>query len=107
MNDVATPVVALLYPGDREARDRADPAASRFAPLFDALAAAGLKAVPAVYHDEFADEVEAQLGQVDGVLVWCNPIEGGRRRACPIGGSSSGRCLRPLRRSTLDGLSCR
>lgn len=80
MNDVATPTVALLYPGDREARDRADPTASRFAPLFDALAAAGLKAVPAVYHDEFADEVETQLGQVGGVLVWCNPIEGGQRR---------------------------
>lgn len=72
--------VALLYPGDRAARERADPAESRFAALFDAFAAAGVRAVPAVYHDDFADEVAAQLRQVDVVLVWCNPIEGGRPR---------------------------
>lgn len=61
-------------------RDRADPAESRFAALFDAFASAGIDAAPAVYHDDFADEVEAQLRQVDLVLVWCNPIEGGRPR---------------------------
>jgi len=72
--------VALLYPGDRAARDRADPAASRFAALFEALAAAGVKAEPAVYHDDFADEVAAQLRRVQAVLVWCNPTEDGRRR---------------------------
>lgn len=72
--------VALLYPGDRAARERADPAESRFAPLFDALAEAALRAVPAIYHDDFSDEVRAQLLGVDAVLVWHNPIEGGRRR---------------------------
>ncbi|MFO1288499.1 MAG: Cj0069 family protein [Rubrivivax sp.] len=72
--------VALLYPGDRALRDRADPAESRFAALFAALAAAGVRAEPAVYHDDFASEVAAQLRQVQLVLVWCNPIEGGRRR---------------------------
>jgi hypothetical protein len=72
--------VALLYPGDRAARERADPAESRFAPLFDAFRAAGVLAVPAVYDDDFADEVAAQLREVDGVLVWFNPIQGGRRR---------------------------
>jgi len=72
--------VALLYPGDRAARDRSDPAESRFAALFAAFAGAGVHAEPAVYHDDFADEVAAQLRQVHGVLVWCNPIEGGRRR---------------------------
>jgi hypothetical protein len=75
-----TLTVALLYPGDRAARDRADPRESRFAALFDAFAAAGVHAVPAVYHDDFADEVATQLRTVDGVLVWCNPIEAGRRR---------------------------
>ncbi|HSW08026.1 Cj0069 family protein [Aquabacterium sp.] len=74
------PTVALLYPGDRAARDRADPTESRFAALFTAFAAAGVHAVPAVYHDDFADEVAAQLRGVDGVQVWCNPIEGGRPR---------------------------
>jgi hypothetical protein len=72
--------VALLYPGDRAARERSDPAESRFEALFDAFAAAGVKAEPAVYHDDFAAEVAAQLRHVDAVLVWCNPIEAGRRR---------------------------
>jgi hypothetical protein len=72
--------VALLYPGDRALRDRADPTESRFAALFAAFAAAGLHAEPAVWHDHFADEVLAQLRRVHAVLVWCNPIESGRRR---------------------------
>lgn len=75
-----SPSIALLYPGDRAARDRADPKESRFAALFDAFAAAGARAEPCIYHDDFADEVAAQLRRVQGVLVWCNPIEAGRRR---------------------------
>ncbi len=74
------PRIALLYPGDRAARDRNDPAQSRFMALFDAFQAAGVAAEPAVYNDDFADEVAAQLRHVQAVLVWCNPIEGGRRR---------------------------
>lgn len=80
MKAAAAARVALLYPGDRAARDRADTAASRFAALFEAFAAAGVAAEPAVYHDDFADEVMAQLRSVQAVLVWCNPIEQGRRR---------------------------
>ena len=72
--------VALLYPGDRAMRDRADPSESRFGPLFEAFAAAGVRAVPAVYHDDFAGEVQQQLSDVGAVLVWCNPIHDGRRR---------------------------
>jgi hypothetical protein len=75
-----SPLIALLYPGDRAARDRADPAQSRFAALFEAFAAAGVRAEPCIWHDDFADEVAAQLRRVQAVLVWCNPIEGGRRR---------------------------
>lgn len=73
--------VAILYPGDRAARDRSDRAASRFAALFDAFARAGIAVEPAVYHDDFADEVETQLSGLRGVLVWHNPIEDGRTRA--------------------------
>ena len=72
--------VALLYPGDRATRDRSDPTESRFAALFETFAAAGIAVCPAVYHDDFVDEVESQLRGVEVVLVWCNPIEGGRRR---------------------------
>jgi hypothetical protein len=80
MNGSSAPRVALLYPGDRAARDRADPASSRFAALFEAFARAGVAAEPAVWHDDFADEVAARLRRVQAVLVWCNPIEDGRRR---------------------------
>jgi hypothetical protein len=61
-------------------RDRSAPAESRFAALFEAFARAGVAAVPAVYHDDFADEVERQLRDCALVLVWCNPVQGGRRR---------------------------
>jgi hypothetical protein len=74
------PRLAILYPGDRAMRDRADPGESRFAALFDALAAAGVAAEPAVYHDDFLAEVRAQLLRLDAVLVWHNPVEGGRTR---------------------------
>jgi hypothetical protein len=77
---MSAPCVALLYPGDRAMRDRADPTESRFDALFQAFARAGVRAVPAVYHDDFADEVEAQLRGCRVVLAWCNPIEGRRRR---------------------------
>lgn len=80
MTDQRRPRVALLYPGDRAARNRADPAASRFAALFEALADAGVAAEPAVWHGDFADEVKAQLIGMQAVLVWCNPIEDGQRR---------------------------
>jgi hypothetical protein len=75
-----TPSFAILYPGDRAARDLSDGAASRFSALFDAFAHAGIEVEPAVYHDDFCDEVEAQLLRLRGVLVWHNPIEGGRTR---------------------------
>jgi hypothetical protein len=39
-----------------------------------------VQAEPAVYHDDFAHEVEAQLQRVDLVQVWCNPIQDGYRR---------------------------
>ena len=80
MNIDARPRLAILYPGDRAARDRADPAQSRFLKLFDAFASAGVAIEPAVYHDDFRAEVLQQLLQVHGVLVWHNPIEGGRDR---------------------------
>ena len=65
-----SPSIALLYPGDRAMRGRSDPGESRFAPLFSALDAAGLRAEPAVWLDDFADEVRQQLCLVDAVLAW-------------------------------------
>jgi hypothetical protein len=73
--------VALLYSGDREARHRAAAEQTRFLPLLGALTARGIDAKAVVYHDDFCDEVRRQIAQVDGVLVWVNPIEGERDRS--------------------------
>lgn len=76
----ASPRLAILYPGDRAARDRADRNESRFSALFEAFDRAGVAAEPAIYADDFRDDVRQQLLGVRGVLVWHNPIEGGRDR---------------------------
>lgn len=73
--------IGIVYPGNHEARRNATPENNRFAELFRAFAAKGILVEPAVYHDEFCGEVREQLMQLDGVLVWMNPIEGGRDRS--------------------------
>jgi hypothetical protein len=72
--------VALVWHGDREARDTIRLEGSRMSGVAEALRAVGVEAEPAVYNDAFADEVRQQLSGVDGALVWVNPIEQGRDR---------------------------
>src|SRR5690348_11863709 len=73
--------VAILYPGDLAARQAATTDNNRFAAIFRALAGVGLSAEPAVYNDDFVNDVKLQLTRVNAVLVWVNPIEGGRDRS--------------------------
>jgi hypothetical protein len=73
--------LALLYPGEREARLAPAPETGRFAHVFEAATALGIAVQAAIYHDDFCDEVRRQLMQVDGVLAWVNPIEGERDRS--------------------------
>ncbi len=73
--------VAILYPGDRTVRDEATPDNNRLSLIFKSLADLGLHAEPAVYHDDFWEEVRQQLLSVDAVLVWHNPIQDGRDRS--------------------------
>lgn len=73
--------LAILSPGDREGRRNTNSENSRFADLFRAFAPRRIHVEPAIYHDEFREAVRQQLMQVDGVLVWVNPIEGGRDRS--------------------------
>jgi hypothetical protein len=73
--------VAILTPGGAEERKTATPENSRFLPLFQALAGLGMQVAPIIYHDDFSNAVRTQLMQADGVLVWVNPIEGGRDRS--------------------------
>lgn len=72
--------VALVWRGDPETRRQATPENNRWNQVFAALAAENIHAEPAVYCEERADELRAQLLQVDGVLVWVNPIQDGRPR---------------------------
>jgi hypothetical protein len=72
--------LALLWRGDRQARRDATPQNNRLSHVFEALAALGVRAEPAVYADDMASEVREQLLQVDGVLVWVNPISDGQDR---------------------------
>jgi hypothetical protein len=81
MANEAVERVAILYPGDPEARPSATHDNNRFADLFSAFAAQGVHAQPAVYDDSFCAQVREQLLRVDAVLVWLNPLDGDRRRA--------------------------
>jgi len=72
--------IAVLWRGDAEARRSATPQNNRFHRVFEELAAIGVDAEPAVYDEEFADEVRQQLLVVDGVLVWVDPIHQGKTR---------------------------
>lgn len=75
------PRVAILWHGDRESRNTATAENNKFRQIFAAFQQDAVTAEPAVYHDEFVDEVRHQLRHVDGVLVWVNPIEDGRNRS--------------------------
>ncbi|WP_076867070.1 Cj0069 family protein [Bradyrhizobium mercantei] len=73
--------IAILSRGDAASRREATPQNSRFVRVFEALAAAGIDAVPAIYDETFADAVRDQLLAMDGVLVWVDPIHQGETRA--------------------------
>jgi len=73
--------VAILYPGDYEARRNATPENNRLAQVFQAMADLKLYAEPAVYHNDFCEEVQQQLMRFDAVLVWMNPIQDGCDRS--------------------------
>lgn len=76
----SAPRAAIPYPGDEEARRTATTDNNRFSALSDAFTERGIHAEPADRCDDLCREVREQLMAVDGVLVWVNPIEGGRDR---------------------------
>src|SRR5947208_2991749 len=81
MSMSTAPRVALLSPGDREARNSSTLEEHRLHGVAEALRQIGVAPELAVYADEFVDEVRDQLRRVNGVLVWVNPIEQGRDRS--------------------------
>ena len=72
--------IAVVWRGDRDARRDATPRNNRFHRVFEELAKLGIHAEPAVFAENFADEVREQLLTVDGVLVWVDPISNGQTR---------------------------
>lgn len=73
--------VALVWHGDAEVRRTADLDANRLGSVAAVLRDAGIEPQPAVYSDQLIDEVRTQLMNVDGALVWVNPIEAGEDRS--------------------------
>ena len=73
--------VGIVSRGDAAARCNSTPQNSRFVRVFQALAAVGIEAQPAIYDESFAEEVREQLLALGGALVWVNPIQDGRNRA--------------------------
>lgn len=72
--------IGILWRGD----PRAEPPPAENNPLrgvFAALAKRGMSAEPVVYADEVVDEARARLLEMDGVLVWVNPIASGQDRS--------------------------
>ncbi|HLI66298.1 MAG TPA: Cj0069 family protein [Caulobacteraceae bacterium] len=80
MTTGSNPRVALLWRGDLAARAQANAPTGRLTPIFEALAREGVDAAPVVYCEEAAGEVREQLLGAAGVLVWVDPLSGGRDR---------------------------
>lgn len=72
--------VAILFPAGGGQNAAESLAQSRFAFVADTLRAAGTEVVGAPWSDDRVETVRALLLEVDGVLVWLNPIEAGRDR---------------------------
>ena len=65
--------VAILSPGNSDARRNTTAENSRFSDLFRAFAARRIHVEPAIYHDDFCADVREQLMRV--TVFWCGPIQ--------------------------------
>lgn len=72
--------LALLWPRDASKWNAKTPQDYRLHRVFEAIAALGIEAEPALYADDAVDQVREQLLRCDGVLVWVDPISQGRDR---------------------------
>jgi hypothetical protein len=72
--------VAILWRGEQTSAPP-EPASTRFHQIFAALDRVGLAAEPALYCEEAEERVRARLLACDGVLVWVDPLSGGRDRS--------------------------
>jgi hypothetical protein len=77
------PRVGVLWRAEWDPPQPGSPVAEscRLNGVFAAFGALGVRAEPVVYADDRVDEVRAQLLDLEGVLVWVNPIEQGLDRS--------------------------
>ena len=72
--------IGLLWRGERGPGGSPTRGDTLLLPLFDALRQRDVVPQKLVYSDDARDEVREELLQLDGVLVWVNPIQDGRDR---------------------------
>lgn len=73
--------VAIVFPADGAGRSSANLEDTRYAHIASALRDEDIDVEAAPYAEEAAEEIRDGLLRVDGVLVWVNPIQGGRDRS--------------------------
>jgi hypothetical protein len=78
--DMTPNKLALLWPRDVPKWHARTPQDYRLHRIFEAMAALGIQAEPALYADDVADQVREQLLRCDGVLVWVDPLFAGQNR---------------------------
>jgi hypothetical protein len=71
--------VGLLWRGDPNA-PAPSPSDTRLPRIFEEFATRGAQAEPVIYAEEAADALRERMLRMDGVLVWVDPIVGGRER---------------------------
>lgn len=71
--------IGILWRGSPEPREVID--LGRFRQVFPALSQRGLGPEPVLFAEETADQVRERLLQLDGVLVWVDPISDGQDRS--------------------------
>jgi hypothetical protein len=73
--------IGILWWSDAQAAQGGSVEHGRFPHVFKALAERGIAAEAVLYRDDSVDRVRDQLMQLDGILVWVNPIEAGHNRS--------------------------
>jgi hypothetical protein len=73
--------VAIVFPAEAKGLPPINVHQSRFAGVAKALCAAGVQVVSVPFADDFVEKIRTELLNVDGVLVWVNPIQSGRDRS--------------------------
>jgi hypothetical protein len=68
--------IGILWRGERTTDSINTAEKGRLQPIFEALRARGVLPEPVVFSDDAVDGVRQQLLQLDGVLVWVDPIMG-------------------------------